>query len=67
MIPSEEFFGRPFGSLMKAGLPLRKNVPTSLAKSLLIPLGLTAESSPEDPGIHGKTYDLGLLVQELQC
>ena len=52
---------------MKVGLPLRKNVPTSLAKSLLIPLGLTAESSPEDPGIHSKTYDLGPLVQELQC
>ena len=52
---------------MKVGLPLRKNVPTPFAKSLLTPLGLTAESSPEDPGIHSKTYDLGLLAQELQC
>ena len=40
--------------LLKAGLPLIKNVITSLAKSVLIPLGLTAAGSAADAGIHNK-------------
>ena len=37
--------GNFFGPLMKVGLPLMKNVLTSLAKFVLIPLGLTATAS----------------------
>ena len=38
------FLGRLFGPLLKTGLPLMKNVIKPLAKSVLIPLGLTAAS-----------------------
>ena len=37
-----EFFGRTLGPLLKTGSSLMKNVLTSLPKSFLIPLGLTA-------------------------
>ena len=50
MIQSGGFLGRLFGPLLKTGLPLMKNVIKPLAKSVLIPLGLTA--SAEDAGIH---------------
>ena len=50
MIQSGEFLGRLFGPLLKTGLPLMKNVIKPLAKSVLIPLGLTA--SAEHAGIH---------------
>ena len=40
--------------MLKTGLPLIKNVHTPLAKSLLIPLGLTAAASAADAGIHKK-------------
>ena len=36
------FLGRFLGPLLKTGLPLMKNVLQPLAKSFLIPLGLTA-------------------------
>ena len=36
-----------------------KNVITPLAKSLLIPLGLTAAASATDAGIHKKILGLG--------
>ena len=36
------FLGKLLGPLLKTGLPLIKNVITPLAKSILIPLGLTA-------------------------
>ena len=42
------------GLLLKTGLPLIKNVITPLAKSVLIPLGLTAAASAADAGIHKK-------------
>ena len=54
MIQSGGFFGRLFGPLLKTGLPLIKNVIKSLAKSVLIPLGLTAAPSAADAGIHKK-------------
>ena len=44
MIQSGEFLDRLFGPLLKTGLPLMKNVIKPLAKSVLIPLGLTAAS-----------------------
>ena len=45
MIQSGGFLGRLLGPLLKTGLPLIKNVIKPLAKSALIPLGLTAAAS----------------------
>ena len=45
IIQSGGFLGKLFGPLLKTGLPLIKNVTTLLAKSVLIPLGLTAAAS----------------------
>ena len=42
------------GPLLKTGLPLIKSVIKPLAKSVLIPLGLTAAASAADAGIHKK-------------
>ena len=56
MIQSEGFLGKLPGSLLKAGLPLIKNVIKSLAKRILIPLGLTAAASAADAGIHKKIF-----------
>ena len=42
MIQSRGLLGRLLGSLLKTGLSLSKNVIQPLAKSVLIPLGLTA-------------------------
>ena len=44
---------------MKVGLSLIKNVLTQLAKSVLIPLELTAAAWLADAGIHKKGYGLG--------
>ena len=52
IIQSGGFLGRPFGPLLKTGLPLIKNVIKPLAKSVLIPLGLTAAASAADAGIQ---------------
>ena len=54
MIQSGEFLGRLLGPLLKTGIPLIKNVIKPLAKSVLIPLGLTAAASAADAGIHKK-------------
>ena len=54
MIQSGGFLGTLLGPLLKAGLPLMKNVIKPLAKIVLIPLGLTAEASAADAGIHKK-------------
>ena len=51
---SGRFLGRLLGPLLKTGLPLIKNVIKPFAKSLLIPLGLTAAASAADAGIHKK-------------
>ena len=48
------FLGRLLGLLLKTGLPLIKNIIKPLAKSDLIPLGLTAASSSADAEIHKK-------------
>ena len=52
MIQSGEIIGRILGPSLKTGLPLMKNVIKPLAKSVLIPLGLTAAASAADAGIH---------------
>ena len=55
MIQSGGFLGKLLGPLLKTGLPLIKNVTTPLAKSVLIPLGLTAAAAAAaDAGIHKK-------------
>ena len=57
MIQSGGFLGKLLGPLLKTGLPLIKSVITRSAKSILIPLGLTAVASAADAGIHQKYYD----------
>ena len=59
MILSGGFLGRLLGPLLKTGLPLIKNVIKPLAKSVLIPLGLTATASAADAGIHKKILESG--------
>ena len=59
MMQSGEFLGRLLGPLLKTGLPLIKNVIKPLAKSILIPLGLTAVASAADAGIHKKILGSG--------
>ena len=59
MIQSERFLGRLFGPLLKTGLRLMKSVIKPLAKSVLIPLGLTTVASATDAGIHKKILGSG--------
>ena len=59
MIQSGGFLSRLLGPLLKTGLPLIKNVIKPLAKSVLIPLGLTAAASAADAGIHEKILGSG--------
>ena len=59
MIQSGGFLGRLLGPLLKTGLPLMKSVIKPLAKSVLIPLGLTAAASAADVGIHKKILGSG--------
>ena len=59
MIQSGGFLGKLLGPLLKTGLPLIKNVIKPLAKSVLIPLGLTAAASAADAGIHKKILGSG--------
>ena len=54
MMQSGGFLEKLLGPLLKTGLPLIKNVITSLAKSVLITLGVTAAALAADPGIHKK-------------
>ena len=53
------FLGRLLGSLLKFGLLLIGNVLIPLAKSVLIPLGLTAAASTTDAAIHKKMFGSG--------
>ena len=59
MIHSEGVLGKLLGRLLKTGLPLIKNLITPLAKSVLIPLALTASGSAADAGIHKKILGSG--------
>ena len=52
IIQSGGFLSKLLGPLIKTGLPLIKNIIKPLAKSVLIPLGLTAAASGADAGIH---------------
>ena len=59
MIQSGAFLGRLLGPLLKTGLPLIKTVINPLAKSILIPLILTAVASTADAGTHKKFLGSG--------
>ena len=52
MVQLGGFLGRLLGPLLKTGLLLMENILQPLAKSALIPLGLTAAVSAADRGIH---------------
>ena len=62
IIQSEGFLGKLLGPLLKSGLPLIKNVIKPLAKSVLIPLGLTAAASAADARMQKKCL---VLEQQL--
>ena len=53
------FLCKFLGPLLKTGLYLLKNVLKSLAKSYLIPLGLTEAASATDAAIHKKMFGSG--------
>ena len=55
IIQSGGLLGSLLGPLLKTGLLLIKNVIKPLAKSVLIPLVLTAAPSAADAGIHKKS------------
>ena len=55
MIQSGGFLGRLLGPLLRTGLPLMKIVIKPLAKSVLVPLGLTVGASAADAGTHKKS------------
>ena len=54
IIQSCGFLGKILCALLKIRLPLTKNIIKPSAKSVLIPLGLTAIASGADAGIHKK-------------
>ena len=66
MIQSGGFLGRLFGPLLRTELPLMKSVIKSLAKIVLVPLGLTVAASAADAGIHkkilGSGYNTTLII-----
>ena len=62
IIQSGGLLGRLLDPLLKTGQPLIKNVIKPLAKSVLIPLGLTATASAADAGTHKKYWDLEIQL-----
>ena len=56
---SEGFLGSLLGPLLKTGLPVIGNVLKPFAKSILIPLRLTAAAAATDPAIHRKMFGSG--------
>ena len=62
LVQSGGFLGRLLGKLLKTGLSLIGNVFKPLAKSVLIPLGLTATVSAADSAIHKKMFGSGFIT-----
>ena len=62
MIQSGGCAGRLLGPLLETGLPLIKNVIKPLAKSVLIPLGLTAAASVADTETYKKILGSGHMT-----
>ena len=60
---SGRFLGRLFGPFLKIELPLIRNVLKPLAKSVLIPFGLTAAAAAAtDAAIHKKMFGSGMTT-----
>ena len=59
---SRWFLGRILGPLLQTGLSLRGNILKTLAKSILMPLGLTAAASLTDAPIHKKMFGSGVTT-----
>ena len=59
---SGRFLGRLLGQWLKAGLPVTKNGLKLLAKSVLIPLGLTAAATATDAAIQKKVFGSGMTT-----
>ena len=59
MMQSGGFLGRHLDPLLRTGLPLMKSVINPLAKSALVPLGLTAAASAADARIHKRILGSG--------
>ena len=53
---SERFLGRCLRPLTITGLPFIGNVLKLLARSVLIPLGLTAATSAKDAAVHKRKF-----------
>ena len=62
---SAGFLGRILETLLKTGLPLIENALKPPAKSVLIPLGLTAGASGTDAAIHKKMFGSGMRPSDL--
>ena len=62
IVQSGGFLGRILGPLLKARLPLIENVLKPLAKSVLMPLGLTAAVLATDVAIHKKMFGSGFTT-----
>ena len=56
MVVKKEDFSIFLDHLMSVGLPSMKNVFTQLAKSVLVPSGLTAAASAKDAAIQKKIF-----------
>ena len=59
---SRGFLGKLLAPLLKTGFHLIGNVLKPLAKSVLIPLGLTEVASGTDIGIHEKMFGSGVTT-----
>ena len=62
MVQSGGFLGRSLGPLLKTDLSIVKNVLKPLAKSVLIPLCLTAAASVTDAAIQKKAFESDLTT-----
>ena len=62
IVQSGACLGRLLRPLLKTGLPLIRNVFKPLAKSVLIPLRLTAVASASDAAIHEKIFGSGFTT-----
>ena len=56
------FLGRPLRSLLKTGLPLIEDIFKPLAKSILLPSGLTKAASATDAAIDKKMFGSGFTT-----
>ena len=62
IIQWEGFLGRLLGPLLKTGLPLIQNVIKPLAKTVVVPLGLTAAAAAADVRIHKEILGSGNMT-----